>query len=101
MRKRHTAEERERLLAEIGGGRSVREAAEKVGVELSTAYRWRRDSGGTPRRRVPAFARVIASAAVTRSVGGVVIEVGGTSIRVEAGFDARLLRDVVAALGER
>jgi hypothetical protein len=46
----------------------------------------------------PVFARAVPSRSGLRA--GIVVQLGRASIRVEAGFDAELLRAVVSALGE-
>jgi transposase-like protein len=98
MRKQYTAEQRERLVAEVRRtGESVRVVAERLGVTASSAYLWMKEAGAT-RRSEPAFARVVRSAAPTgRSV---TLEVGRARVRVEPGFDAGLLREVVSALSD-
>ena len=96
MRKRHTAEDRERLLAEVRAtGETPRVVAERLGICASSAYRWVKD---TPVPGAPVFARVVPSRAASRP--GLVVQLGRATIRVEAGFDAELLRSVVAALSE-
>ena len=96
MRKRHTAEDRDRLIAEVRAtGEIPRVVAERHGVCASSAYRWMKEA--TP-PDAPVFARVVPARAAVRSV--LVVQLGGVTIRVEAGFDAELLRGVVAALGE-
>ena len=99
MRKRHTAEEREQLIAEVRAtGEIPRVVAERLGVCASSAYRWVKDAASAATVEAPVFARVVPSRATPRA--GVVVQLGPASIRVEAGFDAALLRAVVAALGE-
>jgi len=44
----------------------------------------------------PKFARLVVAGA--RPTGAIVVEVGGALVRVEAGFDSELLREVVSAL---
>ena len=96
MRKRHTVEERERLIAEVRAtGETPRIVAERFGVCASSAYRWMKDAGVLG---APVFARVVPSGAASRPA--VVVQLGQATIRIETGFDAQLLRNVVAALGE-
>lgn len=96
MRKRHTAEERERLIAEVRAtGETPRIVAERLGVCASSAYRWMKEA---PVQGAPVFARVVPSRAAARAA--VVVQLGQATIRIETGFDAQLLRNVVAALGE-
>ena len=99
MRKRYTAEQREKLLREVRAtGEKVSVVAERMGVTKSSAYLWtkelRAEVAVTP---APVFARVVPQRTEPR---GLLVEVGGTTIRVEAGFDAELFRSVVAALRE-
>ena len=101
MRKRHTSEDRERLVAEVRAtGDIPRVVAERFGVCASSAYRWVKDAASAAAATVdaPVFATVVPSSATSRT--GVVVQVGRGSIRVEAGFDAALLRAVVAVLAE-
>ena len=96
MRRRHTVEERERLIAEVrSSGNTPRVVAERMGVCASSAYRWMKEAGDVG---APVFARVVPSRAA--STPALVLQLGRVSIRVEAGFDAELLRGVVAALGD-
>ena len=96
MRKRHTTEERDRLIAEVRAtGDIPRVVAERHGVCASSAYRWMKEAASPG---APVFARVVPSRAAVPSA--LVVQLGRATIRVEAGFDAELLRGVVAALGE-
>jgi len=77
-------------------GDAVWAVATRVGVSKATAYRWwaeEQKSGAVP---VIEFAPLVRSAAVASQ--GIVVELGAVRIRIEAGFDAELLRSVVAAL---
>ena len=102
MRKRYTAADREHFLAELArSGETPRAVAERIGVDVSTAYRWRRASGAPfkPRKRKqPAFARLMPKTS-KEATGALVVQVGAAKIRVEPDFDAALLRAVVSALG--
>ena len=96
MRKRHTAEDRARLIAEVRAtGEIPRVVAERLGICASSAYRWMKEASAP---EAPVFARVVPARAASRP--SLVVELGRATIRVEAGFDADLLRGVVAALGE-
>ena len=96
MRKRHSAEDRERLIAEVKAtGDIPRVVAERLGICASSAYRWVKDAAPV---EAPVFARVVSSRSAPGS--GLVVQAGRATIRVEVGFDAELLRNVVAALGE-
>ncbi len=94
MRRRFTAEERQRFVDEVRStGASVREVAERLGLDASIGYRWMQ---AARRSDAPTFAKLVTAA--TKSRGTIAVEVGGAIVRVEAGFDAELLRAVVSAL---
>ena len=104
MRRHYTAEQRSQLLDLVASGRSVREAAARLGIVTSTASYWVRRAtekakqlrqretrrGGEPL----AFARLVRE----HEVASIEVRVGGATIPVGLGFDAELLRAVVAAL---
>lgn len=97
MRKQYTAEQRERLVSEVRKtGESVRVVAERLGVTPSSGYLWMKEAAAAGRSE-PAFAKVVRSAAKGQSL---TLEVGRARVRVEAGFDAALLREVVLALSD-
>jgi transposase-like protein len=75
-------------------GESVSVTATRLGVPVSTAYQWMRAAKALP--PAPAFVELVAERA-TRSA--MRIRIGAAEIEVRAGFDARLLREVVEALG--
>jgi len=94
MRRRFTAEERRRFVDEVRTtGASVKEAAARLGLDTSIGYRWMQAAreAGTPK-----FARLVVAG--SRPPGAIAIEVGGAVVRVEAGFDSELLREVMSAL---
>ncbi len=95
MRKRYTAEQRERLIAEVRAGERVAVVAARMGVGVSAAYLWVKEAGAAPKS--PRFARVVPTAAVSASV---VLEVGRARVRVQDGFDVALLHQVVSALSD-
>ncbi|MGC4093255.1 MAG: transposase [Polyangiaceae bacterium] len=98
MRRRYTAEERQRLLAEVqSSGDGVTAVAKRLGVTPSSAYLWVKEASHAA--GAPAFARLEKEPSTT-STRSVAIEVGDVTIRVEAGFDVELLRSVIAALGD-
>lgn len=78
-------------------------AAARLGVSVSTAFRWVRASSsgeaGAPARAAstPRFIELVSASA---SAARLVVRVGGAEIEVETGFDPVLLRAVVAALAE-
>ena len=77
-------------------GEPVVAAAERLGVTASTAYLWMKAARATAE---PQFVRLVPRSPVKPAA--VVVRVGGVGIRVEAGFDAELLRAVVSALSTR
>ena len=94
MSKRYKARERERLVETVRtSGEPVKLVAKRLGVQESTAYYWMKQARQT---ESPKFARVVA--ATQTSAASLSIDVGGVVIRLDAGFDAGLLREVVAAL---
>lgn len=104
MRRHYTAEQRGQLLDFVASGRSVREAAARLGIAPSTASYWVRRAAKNakpPRQRAarrgglpPAFARLVRE----HEVASIEVRVGGATLQVAPGFDAELLRAVVAAL---
>ncbi|HWA74834.1 MAG TPA: transposase [Polyangiaceae bacterium] len=100
MRRRYTAEDKQRLLSEVRAtGEGVAAVAKRLGVTPSSAYLWLKEAGVASGGPAPVFARVVKS---TSSVAArsIVIEVGAAMVRVEPGFNVDLLRSVVAALGD-
>jgi len=96
IRERHTAEDRARLIAEVRAtGELPRVVAECLGICASPAYRWMKETSAPD---APVFARAVPARVASRP--SLVVQLGRAIIRVEAGFDAELLRGVVAALGE-
>lgn len=80
------------MMAEVLAGATVRVVAKRMGITPSSAYLWMKASAGAA-SRAPMFARVVP--ARTSSLR---LQVGCAAVVVEAGFDAELLRQVVAAL---
>lgn len=79
------------------------EAAPRLGVTLSTAYKWMRDRASGERRRprgrpvvAPTFVRVLSS---READAGIAVRIGGAEIQIRRDFDADLLRAVVEVLG--
>lgn len=104
MRRRHSAADRERFLAELErSGDPVRMVADRIGVGVSTGYAWAkrgRRSTVVPRAAAaPAFARLVPEARPAAPEGAFVVQIGAASIRIEAAFIGELLRGVVAVLG--
>jgi transposase-like protein len=98
MRKPYERSERAALIRAVQHGEAVATAASRLGVGMSTAYRWVR-AAPTPRSAPgPVFIEVVPE----RERAGppnLRVRVGVAEVEVTAGFDARLLRAVVEALG--
>ena len=106
MRRTYTEKERLELIGLVKADRAtVRDAAEQVGVAVSTAYKWMREASLAPGPRrarsgaasTPTFVRVLSSREAEVAIS---VRVGGAEVQVGRGFDADLLRAVVQALGE-
>ena len=115
MRRHYTAEKRAQLVELVTSmGTSIAAAAAELGVQKSTASYWVR-KGRKPTRRAersrssapatigaaiaaePTFARLVRASETASSIE---VWTGKVTIRVRPGFDAELLRAVVAALSE-
>ena len=101
MTKHHTPEERRALVqALVESGLSIAKFAASRGLTESSLQRWKaeqgRRAGAASLPRVD-FVRLVQTRAAPR--GGLVVEVGSARVRVEAGFDVSLLREIVTALG--
>jgi transposase-like protein len=106
MRRHYTAEQRAELVDLVASGRSVTEAAAHFGIGTSTASYWVRRAAAKARQLrqrdarpgavPPAFVRLVRE----REVASIEVRVGGATVHVAPGFDADLLRSVVAALRE-
>jgi len=106
--KRYTADQRSRLIDLARSGTAVPEAAARLGVTASTAYKWVRATAPAPSRGKqgsghrstrparPQFARLVPS---HDSGAAIVVRVAGATIEVRSGFDAELLQQVIAVLG--
>ena len=93
MRRQYTAEDRERLIAEVrASGEPVRKVAERQGISVSSAYLWMKSAPTS----APAFAKLVRLP--TTASAELAVQISAATIRVETGFDAELLRSVVAAL---
>ncbi len=114
VRRRYTAKQRRELIDLVTMERiPISEAAARLGVPLSTASYWTRKAAKQPQKpprttparkpakprsgAVPAFVQVIRSDAATAKVE---VRIGRTVIRLRHGFDAELLRAVIAVLRE-
>ena len=97
MRRRYTAQQREKLIETVRtSGEPVQTVAERMGVSAATAYLWMKAARTT---KGPQFARLVPE--MRAAAASVVVRVGGAAIRVDRGFDADLLRAVVSALSTR
>jgi len=89
-------EKRERWRAHLDGqassGKSVGQYCAEHGLKSWQFWYWRRALKTTGRGFVELSAEGV------RAASGVVLELGGCRLIVQAGFDAQLLRQVVAAL---
>jgi transposase-like protein len=102
MKKTYERGEQAELIRAVTRGReSVRAAAARLGVPLSTAYGWARAARGDgslssqAEAASPTFLELVpATARATR----LVVRVDAVEIEVGAGFDAALLRAVIAAV---
>ena len=92
MGNRYTAEQRQQLIDEVRTtGASVGDVAKRMGITPSSAYLWMK--AAAPAANAPIFAKVVPG-----RVSSLRVEVAGVTLAVESGFDATLLREVVAAL---
>lgn len=87
-------ERRELVRAVRERGETVVSAAARLRVPMPTAYRWVRLAKSLP---APAFVEVVPERDARSAL---VVRVGAAEIEVRAGFDARLLREVVEAPGD-
>ena len=71
----------------------MKAVAAGLGLDTSIGYRWMQ---AARQAGAPKFARLIVAG--SRPAAAIAIEVGGAVVRVEAGFDSELLREVVSAL---
>jgi transposase-like protein len=115
MRRHYTAEKRAQLVELVTStGATIAAAAAELDVQKSTASYWvrtarkparraRRSRSATPatpstaRTAEPTFARLVRGSVAAHSIE---VWTGKVAIRVRPGFDAELLRAVVAALSE-
>jgi len=109
MRKHYSHEQRTKLIDLVAAGTTVSQAAAHLGVKTMTAYSWARSAGartdaqGRGRKArgrkalvpAPTFVRLVR---MDDEPAPLTVRVGAVEIEVRAGFDAALLRAVVAAL---
>jgi hypothetical protein len=91
-------DERGELIRAVQRGEAVTTASARLGVPVSTAYRWMRVVAARALSAPPTttFVEVVAEREMRSTI---LVRVGAAEIEVRAGFDARLLREVVEALG--
>jgi len=99
MRRKFTETDRQRYLAELKvSGETPWSFARRIGITPANLYRWMRLQQSGPG---PQFARLVRerpSGEANSATGRISVQIGDSLVHVEAGFDAGLLRDVVAAL---
>ena len=103
MRRTYDRRQRAELIRAVRErGEATGDAARRLGVTMSTAFRWLRvDAGAAERRRHDAVAPTFVELVPVRAAPtALVVRVGAAAIEVGAGFDAALLQAVVAALSE-
>jgi transposase-like protein len=94
MGKRDKGKQREVLIEAVRtSGEPVKVVAMRMGVKESTAYYWMRRARAA---KVPEFVRVVPQLGAAKA--RIVVEVGGAAIRLENGFDAELLVEVMSVL---
>ena len=102
MRKQYPAEKRKRLLALVtSGGVSVGDAAQRLDVRPATAYYWVRQAAPpapVATQTAEPAASFVQLVRATAPMSCIEVSVGAATISVKPGFDAELLRAVVAAL---
>ena len=86
---------RAELVSAVRRGESTGQAARRLGVNPSTAYKWMQRSKEATSARPPTFVQLVRAPAKESAI---VVRVGAATIEVTPGFDAALLRAVVAAL---
>jgi transposase-like protein len=99
MRRIYTQAERDEFVRQVKTRReSVAVSAAKLGITEVTAYRWIRaaSKAAIAAEAAPTFVELAPTG--RRCEHSVLVRIGNAEIEVRAGFDAVLLRDVVAAL---
>jgi hypothetical protein len=100
MRRGRGADEQEReVQAWRASGLTAEAFCARRGFSAQSLFRWAAAKRSVALTRPTEFVRL--EVAATSMAAGVVIELGAARIRVDRGFDAQLLRDVVAALTTR
>jgi transposase-like protein len=88
---------RDELVSAVKRGESTGVAARRLGVNPSTAYKWMQRSREAEAALPTRFVRLVRAPAKESAL---VVRIGATAIEVRSGFDATLLRAVIAALEE-
>lgn len=107
-RRRWSAGQKGRIVAEsLGAGAVVSEVARRHDIAPQHLFAWRKAARAgrlaLPEDALPAFVPVVMTGRATAEGGpkpsaGIVIEIGGAVVRVEAGTDFALLARVLRAL---
>ncbi len=102
MRRKFTETDKQRFLAELKAtGETPWRFARRTGVTPGSLYRWLEKRAPTA-AAAPKFARLVTAGrpgpAGKVAAGQILVQVGDARVQVESGFDAVLLRAVVAAL---
>jgi transposase-like protein len=92
----HRHDVRGELIRAVARGETVAAAASRLGVAVSTAYQWNRSAARPAQAPTPTLVEVVPEHATSSVIH---VRIGAAEIEVRAGFDARLLREVVDALG--
>jgi hypothetical protein len=79
------------------GARQAKVVAARMGVGASAPDLWVKAARQGNKASKPTFAKLVRASPPSSSI---VLEVGRARVRVEAGFDAELLRPVVSALSD-
>jgi hypothetical protein len=93
---RDESERREEVARWRTSGQSQAAYCASHGMSEESLRRWRKEVDGRSSSPVRRFVRVELARRPTQH--GLTLEVGPARVRVEAGFDVELLRDVVKAL---
>lgn len=100
MKKCYMHADRVALTAAVKRGESVREAASRLGIGISTAYQWVREATSAADELAlptpPTFVELMSSAGMPSAA--LIVHVGVAEIEVRPDFDPALLRAVVGAL---
>jgi transposase-like protein len=103
MRRKFTETDRQRYLAELkDSGETPWRFGRRIGITPGNLYRWMRLQ---PRSSGPKFVRLVPERRSGEpgvvAAGRISVQIGDALVQVEPGFDAGLLRDIVAALASK